>query len=41
MDHKQRTKSSEEQDPVLAAQIVRNIATIERDYRLCCKNREA
>ena len=34
MDHKQRTKSSEEQDPVLAAQIVRNIATIERDYHL-------
>ena len=34
MDHKQRAKSSQQQDPVLAAQIVRNIAAIERDYHL-------
>jgi hypothetical protein len=32
MDHDQRTTASQQQDPVLAARIVRGIADIERDF---------
>ena len=34
MDHEQRTLAATEQDPALAARIVRGIADIERDYHL-------